>query len=174
MARQSKILLGKITRVHGFEGAVTVKIEDNFSEKLPEMESVFLEIEGNPVPFFIEYLEYINPDIIRMKFEDYDNVSKVREFTGCNVFLPLPADFRNNTVETTDLSGYKLISDRNNRIGIVEGIIKNPGQWLFNVKAVKGEYILIPVHEDLIFEINHKNKVIKMTIPEGLTDINRK
>ncbi len=32
------------------------------------MESVFLEIEGKPVPFFISESEYPGGDILRLKF----------------------------------------------------------------------------------------------------------
>ena len=53
MAYKNDILLGRITKVSGYEGAVTVKLEKIFTENIPQMESVFLEIEGRPVPFFI-------------------------------------------------------------------------------------------------------------------------
>ncbi len=58
MAYNANILLGRISKVHGFEGAVTVKLEKNLIENIPDMESVFLEIEGKPVPFFIEESDY--------------------------------------------------------------------------------------------------------------------
>ena len=53
MAYNSDILLGRITKVSGYEGAVTVRLEKIFFENIPQMESVFLEIEGRQVPFFI-------------------------------------------------------------------------------------------------------------------------
>ena len=65
MAYKNEILLGRITKVSGYEGAVTVKLERIFSENLPHMESVFLEIEGRPVPFFISDSEYSGADILK-------------------------------------------------------------------------------------------------------------
>src|SRR5664280_1681218 len=53
MAYKSKILLGKIIKLSGYEGAVAVKLEKIFTENIPQMESIFLEIEGKLVPFFI-------------------------------------------------------------------------------------------------------------------------
>ena len=87
MAYRNEILLGRITKVSGYEGAVTVKLERFFSEKLPHMESVFLEIEGRPVPFFIAASEYSGADILKLKFEGYNSSEKVNEFVGCRVFL---------------------------------------------------------------------------------------
>jgi 16S rRNA processing protein RimM len=170
----NNILLGKITGVHGKDGTVTVKVIKDFSEDIPELESVFLEIEGIPVPFFIEYIELINPGTIHIKFEDYDNISKVSEFTGSSVLIPNRADFNNNRKEGQALTGYKVFSDSNNSVGIIEEIIQNPGQWLFKVRSGEKDYILVPVHEDLIVEINHENRIVRMIIPDGLTDINHK
>jgi ribosomal protein L35AE/L33A len=51
MAYKKHILLGKITKVHGFEGAVTIRLERSFSDNILKMESVFIETDGRPVPF---------------------------------------------------------------------------------------------------------------------------
>ena len=38
MAQTNNILLGKITKIHGHDGAVAVRLEKNFSENIPLME----------------------------------------------------------------------------------------------------------------------------------------
>ncbi len=53
MSYKSDILLGKIIKFSGYEGAVAVKLEKIFTENIPPMESVFLHIEGKLVPFFV-------------------------------------------------------------------------------------------------------------------------
>ena len=53
MAYNANILLGRILKIQGYDGTITVKLEKDFIDNIPEMESVFLEIEGKPVPFFI-------------------------------------------------------------------------------------------------------------------------
>ena len=87
MAYKNNILLGRITKVSGYEGAVAVKVEKIFTENIPQMESVFLEIEGRPVPFFISAMEYSGADILKLWFEGYDSAEKISEFTGCRIFL---------------------------------------------------------------------------------------
>ena len=80
-------LLGRIVKIHGCEGAVTVKIEKIFSDNIPEMESVFLEIDGRRVPFFIEHYQNYGHENILFWFEDYKSVEKVTEFIGCKVYI---------------------------------------------------------------------------------------
>ena len=87
MAYKSNILLGRITKLSGYEGAVTVKLEKIFPENILPDESVFLEIEGRPVPFFISDYEYTGADILKLSFEGYDTIEKITEFIGCRIFL---------------------------------------------------------------------------------------
>ncbi len=172
MTSQNIILLGRITRVHGFEGAVTVKLEKQFSGKLPEMESIFLEIEGKKVPFFIEYSEPAGPGFIRMKFDGYNSAREVQKFTGCSILAAgkWPQN-NNNGMLLKDLIGYKVVSE-DIEIGKIKEIIENPGQLLLKVVTGRGESVLVPFHEDLVVQIDPQEKNITMLLPEGLTEIN--
>jgi 16S rRNA processing protein RimM len=172
MAYKANILLGQITKVHGFKGAVTVKLEKNFTENIPEMESVFLGIEGKPVPFFISSLEYPGGDILWLKFEGYDSIQNVREFTGSRVFLSSDASEENPQEDLSILKGYRIHSADNREIGTVIELIENTGQVLLNIDTGRGKEILIPFHENLIIKADRKKKIIKMDLPEGLTDLN--
>jgi len=172
MTTEKYILLGRITRVHGFKGAVTVKLEKQFFEKLPEMETVFLEIEGKPVPFFIEYNEQAGRGFARMKFEGYNSVLEVRELTGCPILAKgISAHKSNNDPHLNELIGYEVFSGEES-IGEINNIIENPGQLLLEVDNGRGGRILIPFHEDLIIQINALNKNVIMDLPDGLTEIN--
>ena len=53
MTYEKMILLGRITRLHGYEGTVIVRLEKESGDYLQKMETVFIEIEGILVPFFI-------------------------------------------------------------------------------------------------------------------------
>jgi 16S rRNA processing protein RimM len=166
------ILLGKITKVHGFEGAVTVKTELNLSENIPRGEPVFLEIEGRPVPFFVEETYSPRPGILNIKFEDYNGSDKVKEFVGCNVFITSDTGMEEKEDDLSILKGYEVISDHGEVVGKISEFIQNPGQILLEVVSEKGKKILLPLHEDLVCDINYDQKTITMVIPEGLTDIN--
>jgi 16S rRNA processing protein RimM len=172
MAYMKHILLGRITKTHGFGGAVAVKTEKIFSENIPEMESVFLEIEGRPVPFFIEYTERAGPDVVRMKFEGYNNAAKIKDIINCNVFLTDDSISVKVNDDLQSLLGYRVISDKNQRIGIIKEIMHNPGQILLVVRSETGKEMLIPLHEDMIQELKPDQKILLMILPEGLTGIN--
>ena len=58
MAYTCKILLGRITKASGYEGAVTVKLERSFIGKIPEMESAVVAFQGryNRIGAIISYI----------------------------------------------------------------------------------------------------------------------
>ncbi len=172
MAYISDILLGRIIKISGFEGAVTVKLEKFFSGKSDHIESVFLEIEGRPVPFFISEYEFSGADILKIKFEGYNSSERVSEFVGCRVFLTSPPHTSDKEEDPESLVGYRILTEDNSLLGTVKEVISNPGQLLLNVSSPEDKEILIPFHEDFIVDIDSEKKVLIMNIPEGLTEIN--
>jgi 16S rRNA processing protein RimM len=172
MAYTSEILLGRITKVSGYEGAVTVRLEKIFFENIPQMESVFLEIEGRLVPFFISDSDYSGADILKLRFGGYGSVDKINEFIGCRVFLTTGKTDYNQSEDIQSFLGYQVVIQDNKLLGVIREVIFNPGQWLFSIISEKNKEILIPFHEDFIVNIDKKMKTIVMDIPEGLTEIN--
>lgn len=172
MAYNSDILFGRITKIHSYDGSVTVRLEKVFIENIPEMESVFLETEGRPVPFFISHTEYTGADIIKLKFEDYDSFEKIREFQGCRLFLTTGKNIQSQSPESLDIEGYKVFMQDNTLVGVIKEVIRNPEQWLLSVLSANKKEILIPFHRDFIVDLDEKGKIIIMDLPEGLTEIN--
>ena len=137
------------------------------------MESVFLEIEGRPVPFFISGLDYSGADILKLWFEGYDTVEKISEFTWCRIFLTngVP-DESNKKTDNQLLIGYQVHTQEDQLLGPISDILSNNGQWLLNVISLNKKNILITFHEDFIISIDKKRKIVVMDIPEGLLEIN--
>ena len=172
MAYNSDILLGRITKVSGYEGTVNVRVEKIFFENIPFMESVFLEIEGKLVPFFVSELEYSGADILKLTFEGYESVDKIDEFTGCRIFLTTDILDSDKTDDIKDLVGYKVKVQDKRFLGLIKEVIPNSGQWLLSVLSEQDKEILIPFNDHFILGIDKKKKILTMDIPEGLTEIN--
>ena len=172
MAYTSDILLGRITKVSGYEGAITVRLEKIFFENIPQMESVFLEIEGRLVPFFISDSDYSGADILKLRFDDYSIIEKVNEFIGCRVFLTTGITDHNQPEDIQSFIGYQVVIQENKLLGVIREVILNPGQLLLSIISEKNKEILIPFHEDFIVKIDKGKNIIIMDIPDGLTEIN--
>jgi len=167
------ILLGKIIRAHGYEGAVTLSADDHFSGELPEMEWVFIEIDGKPVPFFVSSFDEHASGNFVLKFEGYDSSEAMSEFTGCRVFVKYDDRYTEDEQASYPiLEGYEIINQEKEFIGLVTKVMNLPMQYMLVLEGRDNRELLIPLNESWILEINKEEKVIIMDLPGGITEIN--
>jgi 16S rRNA processing protein RimM len=96
----------------------------------------------------------------------------VKEFTGCKLYSTESSISEFQIENTPDLIDFEVFSAEDSLLGVITGIIKNPGQLLLSVLSGSGKEILLPFHENLIKGIDVKKKIVRMIIPEGILDIN--
>jgi len=168
-------ILGKIIKARGFNGAVMIALEAGFVEEIKKMESVFVAIDGLPVPFFMDEIREAAKDSVIVKFAYYDSDLKVEELVGCNVFSDSEL---NSPIEESDVTlsyiGYSLADSNGRLLGIISKILSFPMQTMLELESKKGSQpsILIPFNEDWVLEINTQDKIIIMLLPEGIESIN--
>jgi 16S rRNA processing protein RimM len=168
----ANILLGRIIKIQGYDGTLIVKLEKDFTDNIPEMESVFLEIEGKPVPFFISSSEYSGGDILKLRFDGFGTYEKVSNFAGCPVFSTSGEEKNTPSGNSKSITGFKVVLTNKSIVGYVKEIFHNPGQDLLKVLSPEQKEILIPFHEDLILRIDEKKRTVTVDLPGGLTDLN--
>lgn len=172
MFREHSFEVGYISKPHGLKGEVILVLNNDDPENYKELESVFLEIEGKLVPFFIETYRSRNFESAIVKFEDFTSEKSINLLTGSKVFIDnkfkLPDE---DTLYIENLVGYQLIDQHKNALGKILDYMENNSNDLF-VLEINGEEVYIPVQDDLIIEIDQSAKRIKMLIPEGLIGIN--
>ena len=159
--------IGVITKTHGFEGAVVVRSEGGTAEPKPG-EPVFIIIDGLPVPFFTREAWSPAPGTLVISFDDYLTTESVSAFKGCEV----RAEDNSKADESPgELIDYLVTDSASAFTGRVTGIVESPGQIMAEVTGIKGT-VLIPLHPDLIISIDHRKKIIEMSLPSGLTSVN--
>ncbi|HKL66359.1 MAG TPA: ribosome maturation factor RimM [Bacteroidales bacterium] len=167
------IPLGKIAKVHGYSGAVILKPGDDFSDELQEMEWIFIETDGKPVPFFVSSIKTHSSGNIILKFDGYDSSEKVREFTGCRVLKKESNMKTDSSLPHQEiLTGYKLLKPDNEPVGIVKKVMTLPMQYMLVLENEDGDELLVPLNEEWIMDINKEEKVIIMDLPGGILEVN--
>lgn len=170
---EKTILPGRIIKLHGVDGKVAARTLKPLSGNLKNLKTVFLEIEGKQVPFFVEEYEQQGDKTLILKFEGYNSPSEVSPFRGCNIFIPVPVSRKGRKVfELTDLLGFRILSTGERISGVITEVKDNKGNILLRVSGDKGTEFLVPFHQDLIVSADAGKKVIIMNLPEGLADIN--
>jgi 16S rRNA processing protein RimM len=164
--------LGRILKTFGNKGQLIILFDVDDSTLYKNLESVFVEIDHERVPFFIESMELQPNDKAIVSFFDIDSKEEAESFVTKELFLPLSAlpkksgnDFYNH-----EIIGFTVIDEHLGDIGIVEDLVEMPMQTLLQVRN-KGREILIPVVDEIVKKVNRKTKTITVDTPEGLVEL---
>ncbi|MEZ5000777.1 MAG: ribosome maturation factor RimM [Bacteroidales bacterium] len=172
MESKNLILLGKIVRTHGYDGTLVISPARELSEDIEKMESVFVEADGLPVPFFISWSS-LSPASLLLRFDGYESKEKVSEFVGCRIFIESRGQGKDIfTTLSHSLVGYSVQTPSGESIGTIMAVYEYPMQVMLEVADTGGKEILVPLHEDLVVSTSSSKRVIVMDLPEGITGIN--
>ena len=172
MLKQDCFYLGKIVSQFSFKGELLIKLDTDEPEAYTELESVFVDINDNLVPFFIEKSSLHRSTLLRVRFEDVDSAEEAEELMKCDVYLPLSMlpELEGDKFYFHEIIGFKAVDVNYGNIGIIKGINDNSSQALFEIDN-NGKGILIPVNDDFISKVDKKNKTILLVTPPGLIDL---
>src|SRR5690606_7710550 len=80
--------LGYVAKLHGFKGEVSLFLDVTNPEDYATLDAVFIEINGQLTPFFIESLKLKNKGFAAVKFEGVNTENDARILLRKNVYLP--------------------------------------------------------------------------------------
>ncbi len=164
--------VGYVSKSHGIEGNVVLRINDSFPDETDEIEFIFIEIDGGLVPFKIVEINLRNSLTALLKVEDIDTDEQLKRLIGCPVFFA-KKDLNSNISESnTDITGYLLFDKKQGEIGLIDSVLDYKTNELIRILLNKKE-ILIPFNNELVVSIDNKKKEIIMRLPDGLLDINK-
>lgn len=177
MEKDQCFQLGSIIRKVGTDGRVLLLMDTDNPKHYIKTESVFVELHGKLVPFFVSSLRLQPSNQAHIKLDDIDLPEQADMLIGTNVFLPLDKlpVLSGTKFYYHEIIGYTVV-DLNtiSEVGVIRDVLENGPNDLFVVEAAGNPEILIPVSDDWIVRLNRDKKIIEMTLPEGLVDVNKK
>ena len=161
--------IGVIGKAHGVKGELSIQIDDDIFDRV-DAEYLVLKLDGIFVPFFMEEYRFKSDSVVLVKFEGVDTQERARELTGVEVYFPreLAEQDENAELSYSALVGYTLID---NNSGKVVGTIAYVDEQTINIMFELDDGKLIPASEELIVDVDQKNRTIILDIPEGILDL---
>ena len=149
-----------------------MKLDTDEPQLYTKLESVFISIGNNLVPFFIDNARLHKSNLLRLKFEDVDTEEDADQLMKCDLYLPLSflPKLSGNKFYYHEVIGFKVIDKHFGEVGTIISINDNTAQALFEIDR-DGTEILIPLNDEFISEVNRENKQVIVSTPEGLIDL---
>ena len=164
--------LGSVARLHGYKGEVSIFLDVDNPQDYKNLESVFVEIDGKLIPFFLEHLFIRNKGFAVAKFETIDSEKQAQIILKRGLYLPLEVlpETEGTDFYYFEIEGFKVIDENYGEVGVVQQIIDLSGNPIIQIDS-EGKEVLIPKQEEFILEIDRDKQVIKISAPEGLIEM---
>ena len=172
MLKEDCFYVGKIVKKYSFKGELLIKIDSDDPEIYEDMESVFVDLRNNLVPFFIESSQLHKSELLRVKFEDVETEEDADALLKCDIYLPLEflPKLDDDKFYFHEIIGFRVEDVNFGMVGIVKSINDSTAQALFEIDR-DGIEILIPMNDAFIKKVDKENKLILLETPEGLIDL---
>ncbi len=169
MRKEDCFYLGKIVSKYSFKGEVLVKLDTDDPEIYEKMESVFVSLGNNLIPFFIKRCRLHKSNLLRIDFEEVKSESDADRIMRSDLYLPLTLlpKLTGNQFYYHEVIGFKVMDEVHGNIGVIESVNDSTSQALFEIK--KGDkQLLIPINDEIIKKVDRQAKSISVSTPEGL------
>jgi 16S rRNA processing protein RimM len=164
--------LGRIIRTFGSKGEVVFYLDVDDPRKYLKVESVFVKLNENLVPFFIEKIQLRPKNQAVVSLVDVNETDDADLFVGAEIYLPLSylPPLKGNKFYYHEVKGFSVTDKEKGPIGIVDTVLDLPHQAILQIKFGEKE-ILVPITDEIILKVDRQNKHIDIEAPEGLIDI---
>jgi 16S rRNA processing protein RimM len=165
--------LGHITKTTGYKGAVVFLLDVDFPDKYKKLDSVFIEINDKLLPFCIKSISLpSNSRFATVVLENVDNPEKAKSLVNHKLFLPLRllAPLENDQFYYHEIIGFEVEDLVYGRIGTVTGIIDMTHYPVIQINA-GGKEVLVPAVKEMIRQIDRENKILVLSVPDGLIEL---
>lgn len=163
--------LGIITKHFGYKGEVFLFLDTDEPEKYIHLQSIFIELDNELLPFLIEKINYRGGQLCVIKLKDVD-FEQSTELIKANVYLPISMlpPLTGNQFYYHEVIDFQIIDKKRGNIGICKDFMDTGHQPIMQIDC-NGTEILIPAVDHFFEKIDRENKKIFIDAPEGLIEL---
>lgn len=166
--------IGNFIKPHGINGELSAVIDNGID--IDALRCIVLDIDGIFVPFFIAEHRSRGTEAVLLTIDGITNENQAKTLSGKTIYAltdELPEEFFGENEDgfyASDFIGW-TINENNNAIGKITGIDDTTENVLFIVESPGSKIIYIPVTDEFIDGIDTENRILEMTLPNGICDL---
>ena len=165
--------IGTLVKPHGYKGEMLLKGKPEILQKLTEGVPLFIAIDGQRIPFFIEEVYNDAPaEKVIIKFEFIDSNDTAGRYVSCEVFSdpePSPGSGSAKQMQLSDYIEFRCTDRSTGAELCVTGFIESAENPIL-VLDHNGKEVLLPLNADYILNVDSEARTIEATFPEGLVE----
>jgi 16S rRNA processing protein RimM len=163
------LVVGALRRPHGLHGEMLMEVLTDFPERLASNLRVFVGESHRPCT--VASRRFHNNGLL-IKFEGIDTPEAAGAFRGQSVYVTVadrPA-LPSGQYYHHELVGCNVVDENDESIGTLSEILQTGANDVYVVKTVVGGELLVPVLASVVLLIDADRQLIRVRLPEGLSD----
>jgi len=163
---------GLISKPYGLRGEVNIILEPQAGNSIEPDTPLFIDIDGQRVPFFVEEVELISRDQAIIKFEFIDSLEGAREVSGCMLYFDpgRQLELSSGHEDFANFIGFTASDRESGMLGTISDYLPHPMNPVLVIQSGTRE-LLVPAVMDFIEHIDSAKQSILFILPEGLTSL---
>ena len=163
--------LGHITKPFGIKGQLCCYFDTDEPEKYANLDAVFIDLDGERLPYMIEDIQYRGANTFVVKFVDVDE-EEAKGLVKAELYLPLSElpPLTGNKFYFHEVIGFRVIDEEKGDIGICQDFIDISHHPIMQIDH-DGVEILIPAIDEIFKKVDRASRTIYIQAPEGLIDV---
>jgi 16S rRNA processing protein RimM len=169
MEKATCFKIGYVAKTHGLKGEVTIMYTD--AADLESVKSVFIELNDNLVPYFIDHASS-RPDKAFVKFEDVNTLEAANMLKGCSIYLDktLRPKLKKGEFYDDEVIDFLVEDEELGLLGSIKEVFSSGPNRLLSIDYL-GKEVLIPINGPFIQSVNKTKKKIIVQLPDGFLDL---
>jgi 16S rRNA processing protein RimM len=171
MKTEDYFRIGSILKTKGLKGEMQVYIDYDGAENI-KFKSLFVDIAGKFVPYFVSSIKYLQKSQAYLNLEDVDTIEKAAMLIKKDLYLPNTLKPKKKKEEFTlkDLKGFIAVDETHGELGEIIDVIEYPQQLIATVNY-KNKEVLFPLNVEIIKGIDVEGGEVYIDLPDGLLDV---
>lgn len=161
--------IGQIVNTNGLKGYLKVKPFTDDITRFEELETVYIQKGKELIEFIIQDVKY-SKNMVLLKLEGIDDIDEAQKYR--NYYIKInrenAVELKENSYFIVDIIGSEVFTDEDRYLGKVVDVFPTGSNDVYTVKADDGKEILLPAIEEVIKNVDTKNKKIIVHLLEGL------
>jgi len=171
MAKTEYFELGTLSKPHGLKGAFHVFLDVDDPYEYEALESVFVQMGNELVPYFIEDIQ-IRDNLNLLVLEGIESLDAAKELVGKKLFLPISflPKLKDDQFYYHEIIDYQVVDEEKGALGVVKEVYSTGAQDVL-IMIYKSKEVLIPLTDEIIPKVDKKSRIVHSRLPDGLLEV---
>ena len=165
--------IGQIVNTFGIKGFVKVKpFTENTKKRFDNLKTIYMKSKKNIKEYEIEEIKY-HKEMVLVKFKTIDTIEEAENLRNSYLVVDREKEepLEEGTYYIVDLIGIEVFTDEGEKLGILEDVFTNDiGFDSYIIKNELGKTIVLPAVEDIILNIDIKERKMTVHLIKGLIE----